>query len=141
MFYELLVATKAEQHSFGRGWAHIVLICPHVHFPFPNALYVSPLAIAKLNHYSCEATRDYEGGASSVMIQSQAENSGVVENILQEISAIRQFLEKRDAFCDIAREWLQVGYVLDVLLFRVYLIAVLAYSITLGTLWSIWQYA
>uniref|UniRef100_A0A8C7W8N2 5-hydroxytryptamine receptor 3A n=1 Tax=Oncorhynchus mykiss TaxID=8022 RepID=A0A8C7W8N2_ONCMY len=42
---------------------------------------------------------------------------------------------------DIAKEWLQVGYVLDVLLFRVYLVAMLAYSITLGTLWSVWQYA
>uniref|UniRef100_A0A8C8RSL9 5-hydroxytryptamine receptor 3A n=1 Tax=Pelusios castaneus TaxID=367368 RepID=A0A8C8RSL9_9SAUR len=65
----------------------------------------------------------------------------MVENILQEIAAIRQFLEKRDQFRDIAREWLQVGYVLDVLLFRAYLVAVLAYSITLGTLWSVWQYA
>uniref|UniRef100_A0A3B4CD09 5-hydroxytryptamine receptor 3A n=1 Tax=Pygocentrus nattereri TaxID=42514 RepID=A0A3B4CD09_PYGNA len=42
---------------------------------------------------------------------------------------------------EIAKEWLQVGYVLDVLLFRVYLLAMLAYSITLGTLWSVWQYA
>uniref|UniRef100_A0A672SB88 5-hydroxytryptamine receptor 3A n=1 Tax=Sinocyclocheilus grahami TaxID=75366 RepID=A0A672SB88_SINGR len=40
---------------------------------------------------------------------------------------------------EIAKEWLQVGYVLDVLLFRVYLLTVLAYSITLGTLWSVWQ--
>uniref|UniRef100_A0A8D0E8N6 5-hydroxytryptamine receptor 3A n=1 Tax=Salvator merianae TaxID=96440 RepID=A0A8D0E8N6_SALMN len=96
---------------------------------------------AKLNHYSCESTRDYEGGASTMPTQLQEESSLVVENILQEIAAIRQFLEKRDEFRDIAREWLQVGYVLDVLLFRVYLVAVLAYSITLGTLWSIWQYA
>ncbi|XP_053126153.1 5-hydroxytryptamine receptor 3A isoform X2 [Hemicordylus capensis] len=96
---------------------------------------------AKLNHYSCESTRDFEGGTSGASPQSQGENSLVVENILQEISAIRQFLEKRDEFRDIAREWLQVGYVLDVLLFRAYLVAVLAYSITLGTLWSIWQYA
>ncbi|XP_033028155.1 5-hydroxytryptamine receptor 3A [Lacerta agilis] len=96
---------------------------------------------AKLNHYSCESTRDFEGGASGTMTQPQGESSLVVENILQEIAAIRQFLEKRDEFRDIAREWLQVGYILDVLLFRAYLVAVLAYSITLGTLWSIWQYA
>uniref|UniRef100_A0A8C3J906 5-hydroxytryptamine receptor 3A n=1 Tax=Calidris pygmaea TaxID=425635 RepID=A0A8C3J906_9CHAR len=55
------------------------------------------------------------------------------------ITAIRQFLEKREEFRDVAREWLQVGYVLDVLLFRVYLVAVLAYTITLGTLWSVWR--
>ncbi|KAJ6653995.1 hypothetical protein lerEdw1_007627 [Lerista edwardsae] len=96
---------------------------------------------AKLNHYGCESTRDYEGGASSTVTQPQGESSMVVESILQEIAAIRQFLEKRDEFRDIAREWLQVGYVLDVLLFRTYLVAVLAYGITLGSLWSIWQYA
>ncbi|XP_044312268.1 5-hydroxytryptamine receptor 3A-like [Varanus komodoensis] len=72
---------------------------------------------------------------------SQGESSLVVEKILQEIAAIRHFLEKRDEFRGIACEWLQVGYVLDVLLFRFYLVAVSAYSITLGALWSIWQYA
>uniref|UniRef100_A0A4W4EAD3 5-hydroxytryptamine receptor 3A n=1 Tax=Electrophorus electricus TaxID=8005 RepID=A0A4W4EAD3_ELEEL len=65
----------------------------------------------------------------------------LMDNILHEVSSIRQFLEKREACRDIAKDWLQVGYVLDVLLFRVYLLAMLAYSITLGTLWSVWQYA
>uniref|UniRef100_A0A4W3GI92 5-hydroxytryptamine receptor 3A n=1 Tax=Callorhinchus milii TaxID=7868 RepID=A0A4W3GI92_CALMI len=62
-------------------------------------------------------------------------------SILQEIVAIRRFLEKRDEHRDIAKEWLQVGYVLDTLLFRVYLLGVLAYAITLGTLWAVWHYA
>uniref|UniRef100_A0A8D2PHW0 5-hydroxytryptamine receptor 3A n=1 Tax=Zosterops lateralis melanops TaxID=1220523 RepID=A0A8D2PHW0_ZOSLA len=62
-----------------------------------------------------------------------------LQEVLREIMAIRQLLEKREEFRDVAREWLQVGYVLDVLLFRVYLAAVLAYSITLGTLWSVWR--
>uniref|UniRef100_A0A8B9ZK36 5-hydroxytryptamine receptor 3A n=1 Tax=Anas platyrhynchos TaxID=8839 RepID=A0A8B9ZK36_ANAPL len=69
------------------------------------------------------------------------EGSPLMPSILHEISTIRQFLEKRDEFRDVAREWLQVGYVLDVLLFRAYLLAVLAYTITLGALWSVWQYA
>lgn len=63
----------------------------------------------------------------------------VMEGILREITTIRQFMEKKDESREIAKEWLQVGYVLDVLLFRVYLLTVLAYSITLGTLWSVWQ--
>uniref|UniRef100_A0A8K9UT42 5-hydroxytryptamine receptor 3A n=1 Tax=Oncorhynchus mykiss TaxID=8022 RepID=A0A8K9UT42_ONCMY len=58
-----------------------------------------------------------------------------------EISSIRGILEKKDKCRDIAKEWLLVGYVLDVLLFRVYLVAMLAYSITLGSLWSMCQYA
>lgn len=69
----------------------------------------------------------------------QAEGFPLMHSVLREITAIRQFLEKREEFRDVAREWLQVGYVLDVLLFRAYLAAVLAYSITLGTLWSVWR--
>lgn len=65
----------------------------------------------------------------------------LMDSILQEVTTIRHFLEKRDKCREIAKEWLQVGYVLDVLLFRVYLVAVVAYSITLGTLWSVWQVA
>ncbi|XP_030010368.1 5-hydroxytryptamine receptor 3A [Sphaeramia orbicularis] len=65
----------------------------------------------------------------------------VMDNILQEVTAIRHFLEKRDRCREVAKEWLQVGYVLDVLLFRVYLVSMVAYSITLGTLWSVWQVA
>lgn len=63
----------------------------------------------------------------------------VMDGILREITTIRQFMEKKDESREIAKEWLQVGYVLDVLLFRIYLLTVLAYSITLGTLWSVWQ--
>ncbi|XP_072472929.1 5-hydroxytryptamine receptor 3A [Notamacropus eugenii] len=69
------------------------------------------------------------------------ENSLVVHGLLQELATIRHFLEKQDECRNIARDWLRVGSVLDALLFRIYLLAVLAYSITLGTLWSIWQYA
>uniref|UniRef100_A0A8D0EHY1 5-hydroxytryptamine receptor 3A n=1 Tax=Strix occidentalis caurina TaxID=311401 RepID=A0A8D0EHY1_STROC len=59
-----------------------------------------------------------------------AEGSPLAHGILREIAAIRRFLEKREEFRDVAREWLQVGYVLDVLLFRAYLAAVLAYTAT-----------
>uniref|UniRef100_A0A673ZK35 5-hydroxytryptamine (serotonin) receptor 3A n=1 Tax=Salmo trutta TaxID=8032 RepID=A0A673ZK35_SALTR len=78
---------------------------------------------------------------ATVLLCIRNKHSLFMDNILQEISSIRGFLEKRDESRDIAKEWLQVGYVLDVLLFRVYLVAMLAYSITLGTLWSVWQYA
>ncbi|NXJ04553.1 5HT3A protein, partial [Odontophorus gujanensis] len=99
---------------------------------------------AKLNHYGSEDPRDREvagGTRPTPAFATPAEGSLLVHSILHEITTIRQFLEKRDEFRDVAREWLQVGYVLDVLLFRAYLVAVLAYTITLGTLWSVWQYA
>ncbi|KFQ98910.1 5-hydroxytryptamine receptor 3A, partial [Nipponia nippon] len=97
---------------------------------------------AKLNHYGCEDPRECEtagGSRPAPAFAGQAEGSPLTHGLLREIAAIRQFLEKREEFRDVAREWLQVGYVLDVLLFRAYLAAVLAYSVTLGTLWSVWR--
>ncbi|MXQ90273.1 hypothetical protein E5288_WYG001971 [Bos mutus] len=69
------------------------------------------------------------------------EASLAVRGLLQELTSIRHFLEKREGSREVARDWLRVGSVLDRLLFRIYLLAVLAYSITLVTLWSIWQYS
>ncbi|XP_066502570.1 5-hydroxytryptamine receptor 3A [Hoplias malabaricus] len=93
----------------------------------------------RCNHH-CESSRDMERGLS-VGLSVRDSTPPVMDNILHEVSSIRQYLEKREASREIAKEWLQVGYVLDVLLFRVYLLAMLAYSITLGTLWSVWQYS
>ncbi|XP_041749781.2 5-hydroxytryptamine receptor 3A-like [Coregonus clupeaformis] len=108
---------------------------------------ISPALCNHHLHHTCEIGR---GGADSVeqglgglvvLPVVRDTTQPVMDNILHEISSIRGFLEKRDECRDIAKEWLQVGYMLDVLLFRVYLVAMLAYSITLGTLWSVWQYA
>lgn len=67
------------------------------------------------------------------------EASLAARGLLQELASIRHFLEKREESREVARDWLRVGSVLDRLLFRVYLLAVLAYSATLVTLWSVWQ--
>ncbi|XP_075957601.1 5-hydroxytryptamine receptor 3A-like [Anarhichas minor] len=96
-------------------------------------------------HHTCEIGRrlshhDREGRLIGLGLPpSRDPTPPVMDNILHEVTAIRHFLEKRDRCREVAKEWLQVGYVLDVLLFRVYLVAVVAYSITLGTLWSVWQ--
>ncbi|XP_068274385.1 5-hydroxytryptamine receptor 3A-like isoform X1 [Nyctibius grandis] len=98
---------------------------------------------AKLNHYGGEDPRECEaaGGARPAppAFAGPAEGPPPMDGVLREVASIRRLLEKRDEFRDVAREWLHVGYVLDVLLFRAYLVAVLAYSITLGTLWSVWR--
>uniref|UniRef100_A0A8C5TQ79 5-hydroxytryptamine receptor 3A n=1 Tax=Malurus cyaneus samueli TaxID=2593467 RepID=A0A8C5TQ79_9PASS len=109
---------------------------PHF-FPF-----VSLDASAKLTPYGCEEPRECGavGGTRSAMaFAGRTEGSAALQDVLRETTAIRQLLEKREEFRDVSREWLQVGYVLDVLLFRLYLAAVLAYSVTLGTLWSVWR--
>uniref|UniRef100_A0A8C9VUF9 5-hydroxytryptamine receptor 3A n=1 Tax=Scleropages formosus TaxID=113540 RepID=A0A8C9VUF9_SCLFO len=94
---------------------------------------------AQCSHQNSEVKMDAGSrvGASSGTKGCEA----VLDTLLAEISSIRQFLEKREEYRGIAREWLQVGYVLDVLLFRIYLTTMLAYSVTLGILWSVWQYA
>ncbi|XP_059397996.1 5-hydroxytryptamine receptor 3A-like [Carassius carassius] len=90
------------------------------------------------NHHSCEGSRDPERNIG-LGLSIRDSGSPVMDGILREITTIRQFMEKKNESREIAKEWLQVGYVLDILLFRVYLLTVLAYSITLGTLWSVWQ--
>ncbi|XP_076017302.1 uncharacterized protein LOC143009173 [Genypterus blacodes] len=98
------------------------------------------------HHHTCEMGRrlshDGQGRLFRLGVPTSREpTTPIMDNILQEVTSIRHFLEKRDRCRDVAKEWLQVGYVLDVLLFRVYLLAMVAYSITLGTLWSVWQVA
>ncbi|CAF96649.1 unnamed protein product, partial [Tetraodon nigroviridis] len=98
-------------------------------------------------HHTCEigqrlSQHEREGGLLRLGLPPHRDPTPpVMSNILREVTAIRSFLEKRDRCREVAKEWLQVGYVLDVLLFRVYLVAVVTYSITLGTLWSVWQVA
>ncbi|NXN96667.1 5HT3A protein, partial [Rhinopomastus cyanomelas] len=97
---------------------------------------------ARLNPSGCEDPRECEGPGGTgptAAFATGAEGSLPLAGVLREVSAIRRFLEKREEFRDVAREWLHVGYVLDVLLFRAYLVAILAYGVTLGTLWSLWR--
>ncbi|XP_069470330.1 5-hydroxytryptamine receptor 3A-like isoform X2 [Ambystoma mexicanum] len=92
---------------------------------------------AKLAHYTCEPPKDYEKSLGVAF--PQQDGALLVDSILHEVTSIRQFLEKRDEYRDIAKEWLQVGYVVDLLLFRVYLVALSAYTITLCTMWSLYS--
>ncbi|XP_076836328.1 5-hydroxytryptamine receptor 3A [Brachyhypopomus gauderio] len=144
---------KQDLQSHVPQWVkHLVLDKATVLLCIRNRAMCSPLVrdsdlprykdnnmMVRCNHH-CESSRNMERGLG-IGLPVRDTAPPVMDNILHEVSSIRQFLEKREACRDIAKDWLQVGYVLDVLLFRVYLLAVLAYSITLGTLWSVWQYA
>lgn len=128
----------------------ILFIYSYLHEKLQNVLLpLSHSAAQCTHHHTCEIGRrlsqhDREAGLIRMglpPVPSRDPTPPVMDNILQEVTAIRHFLEKRDRAREVAKEWLQVGYVLDVLLFRVYLVAMVAYSITLGTLWSVWQVA
>ncbi|CAH2320130.1 5-hydroxytryptamine receptor 3A-like [Pelobates cultripes] len=73
------------------------------------------------------------------ILQKEA-NPGILDKILKEIAFIRSNLEKKDKNA-VTREWLLVAYILDVFMFRVYLLAVLAYLLSLSLIWSRWQLA
>ncbi|XP_069802737.1 5-hydroxytryptamine receptor 3A [Dendropsophus ebraccatus] len=116
-----------------------VLLCIRDNKKFSaNRMHSSNMS-RQMENSSTENAKDYERPVGAIL--PIKESTIVVDSILHEIASIRQYLEKRDEYRDIAKEWLQVGYVLDVLLFRVYLVAVLAYTVTLATMWSYWQQA
>ncbi|KAL2082227.1 hypothetical protein ACEWY4_022045 [Coilia grayii] len=93
------------------------------------------------HHHSCNMARDAHARGLGMGLPVRDPAPPIMDSILQEVAGIRGHLERQDESREVAKEWLQVGYVLDVLLFRIYLLALLTYSITLGTLWSVWQYA
>ncbi|KAL4647483.1 5-hydroxytryptamine receptor 3A-like [Arapaima gigas] len=95
------------------------------------------VSMGQCSHHSSEVKVDAGNRLGAALGTRGCE--AIMDSLLAEIASIRQFLEKLDEHREIAREWLQVGYVLDVILFRVYLMAMLAYSVTLGILWSVWQ--
>ncbi|CAH2320146.1 5-hydroxytryptamine receptor 3A [Pelobates cultripes] len=86
--------------------------------------------LSKYNHVKIEDDKGSDedilaiGGKHTIMAQ-----------ILKEIASIRSYLEMSDDN-DITRQWLQIVYVLDRLLFRLYLLLVLTYIVTLSVLWS-----
>ncbi|NWY06782.1 5HT3A protein, partial [Nothoprocta ornata] len=71
----------------------------------------------------------------------EAGGSAWARALLCEVAAVRELLRRREELHAAAHEWLQVAYVVDVLLFRAYLAAVAAYGATLGVLWAAWRCA
>ena len=64
------------------------------------------------------------------------EASLAVRGLLQELTSIRHFLEKREGSREVARDWLRVGSVLDRLLFRIYLLFLATSVTTVLVLWN-----
>ncbi|XP_055516469.1 5-hydroxytryptamine receptor 3A-like [Leucoraja erinacea] len=145
IFIVRLIHKQDLQPQVPEWLKHLVLEKVTVWFCIPNKKPPSPAlpydrkhnpAVAQIgcrNEAPCNVS-DEPGPPVSDSLQG-------VDCILHEVSAIRHFLEKRERFRDIAKEWLEVGYVLDVLLYRVYLLVVTVYIIILSILWSVWQHS
>uniref|UniRef100_A0A8C5PW07 5-hydroxytryptamine receptor 3A n=1 Tax=Leptobrachium leishanense TaxID=445787 RepID=A0A8C5PW07_9ANUR len=86
--------------------------------------------LTKYNHISLEDDK-----RSSVHNQPLRESHAILEKILREVASLRNQLEKHEDLA-IVKQWLQVVYVLDTLLFRLYLLAFFAYVVSLSVLWS-----
>ncbi|OCT70524.1 hypothetical protein XELAEV_18037446mg [Xenopus laevis] len=86
-----------------------------------------------------EVERTITDGKNSMgLILPKRENPDILDSILQEVISIRKSVENSSSH-DSEVEWLQIAYVLDILLFRLYLVVVFTYFLTLGILWSQWQ--
>ncbi|XP_069802739.1 5-hydroxytryptamine receptor 3A-like [Dendropsophus ebraccatus] len=63
------------------------------------------------------------------------ERTEILEGIFNEVVTIRQYIKHQNEERT-SKEWLLVGYVLDKFLFWLYLITVMAYTVTLTICWS-----
>ncbi|XP_072011940.1 5-hydroxytryptamine receptor 3A-like [Engystomops pustulosus] len=63
------------------------------------------------------------------------ERAEILQSIFNEITTIRQHIQDQHNH-RVTKEWLLIGYVLDKFLFWLYLITVLAYTITMTICWS-----
>ncbi|XP_053308029.1 5-hydroxytryptamine receptor 3A-like [Spea bombifrons] len=92
----------------------------------------------KMSKHSIENTEENEMPGGEILTKDEV--LGILDGIQKEVASIRNYLEKSDEH-EITKEWLQVGYILDMLLFRIYLVALLAYICSMVVMWSNWQLA
>uniref|UniRef100_A0A6I8QXY6 5-hydroxytryptamine receptor 3A n=1 Tax=Xenopus tropicalis TaxID=8364 RepID=A0A6I8QXY6_XENTR len=99
----------------------------------PTLQEVERTSTEKLVEYNLENVAGCNN--STGLILPMKENRDMLDSILQEVISIRKSVENSSSH-DSEVEWLQIAYVLDILLFRMYLVAVFAYFLILGILWS-----
>ncbi|KAM8795551.1 5-hydroxytryptamine receptor 3A-like [Eudromia elegans] len=121
---------RARSGSAGKGGALASVSSAQHTVPPPPAFAPA----ARPSPHSSEEASERETPA-------EAGGSAWARALLREVAAVRELLQRREELHAAAHEWLQVGYVLDVLLFRAYLVAMAAYSATLGALWAAWRCA
>ncbi|XP_040181969.1 5-hydroxytryptamine receptor 3A-like [Rana temporaria] len=66
------------------------------------------------------------------------QDSELLLNILKEVGSIREHLKKSNQQY-VIQEWLQISYIIDKLLFRLYLIILLVSGLSIGCIWARWQ--
>ncbi|XP_042199768.1 5-hydroxytryptamine receptor 3B [Callorhinchus milii] len=71
--------------------------------------------------------------------ETRLPTKGPAQEVLEEITSLRRHLEQLDGGTDPASEWLALCYTLDRLLFRLYLLILSVYTVTMSSLWLIWS--
>uniref|UniRef100_A0A6I8S112 5-hydroxytryptamine receptor 3A n=2 Tax=Xenopus tropicalis TaxID=8364 RepID=A0A6I8S112_XENTR len=102
----------------------------------PPSQGVESASTEQLSKYNLENVAGCNN--STGLILPMKENRDMLDSILQEVISIRKSVEISSSH-DSEVEWLQIAYVLDILLFRMYLVAVFTYFLTLGIMWSNWH--
>ncbi|XP_075134135.1 5-hydroxytryptamine receptor 3A-like [Leptodactylus fuscus] len=82
-----------------------------------------------LTNYNDENIKNYDRQLSAT------QDSEVLFRILKEVVSIREELKKNgDQFT--SNDWLHVGYIIDTFLFRMYILILLIYAISMAAIWT-----
>lgn len=61
-----------------------------------------------------------------------------LQQICQDLSDLRAHLTSLQKESELQDQWCHVGYVLDFLLFRIYLLLISCYALVIITMWCVW---
>ncbi|XP_077137830.1 5-hydroxytryptamine receptor 3A-like [Ranitomeya variabilis] len=64
-----------------------------------------------------------------------------LSSISDDLHTIRQQMEGHNKSRKVAEQWLQIGLILDALVYRVYLFFMVVYAVVLGAIWATWYQA
>ncbi|XP_029473194.1 5-hydroxytryptamine receptor 3A-like [Rhinatrema bivittatum] len=77
-------------------------------------------------------------GAGSDLTQSSPQMHLLLRSISSDLQSMRKLMENYFEQQEIAEEWLRIGLVLDALVYRMYLLFMLVYTVILGATWGTW---
>ena len=60
--------------------------------------------------------------------------------ICQDVNVIRSHISNLQKASEMMDQWCHVGYILDFLLFRIYLMLITCYAVVIICMWCIWIY-
>uniref|UniRef100_A0A8C4RTV1 5-hydroxytryptamine receptor 3A-like n=1 Tax=Erpetoichthys calabaricus TaxID=27687 RepID=A0A8C4RTV1_ERPCA len=151
---ETVIITNILHHNTMKyepvpGWIRVVvlnhiarLIC-YKHSPKPSETpsTTGDFSNNELKPYTGKKSTEYGEKIKNIevpFIQLPSLVSTEVQQISRDLASVRSHLDELQIQQSREEEWIHVGYILDFLLFRVYLFFILAYALVIICTWCIW---